>query len=140
MNILHHLHATVRKFAPACLLAALMLPRGYRRCPRPSALRTARREQPYRFSTWWCWPGAAKPPANPAGQNPMLYLPALLSSGGDAAQTAAHAAGGAVEIVAAKAQPSSAKLVIDTDPGVDDAVALSWLFTQRSSRSSFWAS
>ena len=67
----------------------------------------------------------------------MLYLPALTSSAGDAAQLAAHAAGGAGDIAAAKAQQPAAKLLIDTDPGVDDAVALSWLFTQRSSRSEF---
>ena len=131
MNILHHLHATVRKFAPACLLAPLIL---------LASTAAARAQAPYVqpggsspivFLPGGVEPGAAKPPADPAGQNPMLYLPALLSSGGDAAQTAAHAAGGAVEIVAAKAQPSSAKLIIDTDPGVDDAVALSWLFTQQ---------
>lgn len=131
MNILHHLHAIVRKLAPACLLAALILltsaPAAHAQAPyvQPGG------SSPIVFLPGGLEPGAPEPPANPAGQNPMLYLPTLLSSGGDAAQTAAHTTGGAAEIIGAKAQQSAAKLIIDTDPGVDDAVALSWLFTQQ---------
>ncbi len=66
---------------------------------------------------------AQTPDVPPTGNNPILFLPLLTTDG---ANTTAEA-----EVDASKAKPPAVvKLLIDTDPGVDDAVALTWLFSQ----------
>ena len=131
MNISHHLHATVRKLVPAYLLAMLiLLTTGAAAANAQTPSVQPDRSNPIVFLPGGLDTGAPEPPADPAGQNPMLYLPALLSSSGGTAQGAAVATGGAGEVAAAKAQQVPTRLIVDTDPGVDDAVALSWLLTQ----------
>ena len=136
MNISHHRHAAVRKLASACLLATLILLAGAATTRAQAPYIQPGRSNPIIFLPGGLDPLTPEPPANSAGQNPMLYLPALLGSG-DTAPVAAPAADATSEVAAAKAQQSRVKLIIDTDPGVDDAVALSWLFTQQQQRLEF---
>jgi inosine-uridine nucleoside N-ribohydrolase len=57
------------------------------------------------------------------GSNPILFLPLLSGNNMEAVQGVDTATSGSTTAV---------KLLIDTDPGVDDAVALAWIFSQRS--------
>lgn len=131
MSILHHLHPAARKLVPACFLTTLIVlastAAALAQAPdvRPGG------SNPIVFLPNDLVPVTPKQPADPAGQSSMLYLPALINNSGDAAQVTALTDGEADAIAAAKAQQPALKLLIDTDPGVDDSVAISWLFTQR---------
>jgi inosine-uridine nucleoside N-ribohydrolase len=59
---------------------------------------------------------------NPNPETPLLYLP-LVTNAGEAEP--------AVEAARRPPPAASIKLLVDTDPGVDDAVALAWLVSQR---------
>jgi inosine-uridine nucleoside N-ribohydrolase len=134
MNIPHHPLAVTRKVAfsscVALLIFASSATAAFAQAPdvQPGG------SNPIVFLPNDVVPVTPKQPADPAGQNTMLFLPALTNgSSGVQAETLSAGANsdGAGDIAAAKAQQPAAKLLIDTDPGVDDAVALSWLFTQR---------
>jgi inosine-uridine nucleoside N-ribohydrolase len=74
---------------------------------------------------------SAQPPEpNPDGSGPILYLPMI--SGTGASQATAESGDEPADELSAShgGGASSAPLLIDTDPGVDDAVALAWLLTQ----------
>lgn len=73
---------------------------------------------------------AQTPDEQPDSASPMLYLPLAINNGGPApVDEAADEATGAEAEAARRQKPSPAriKLLIDTDPGVDDAVALAYL-------------
>jgi purine nucleosidase len=64
-------------------------------------------------------------PALPSGDNSILFLPLVTDTSAEAAADAnldLEASG--------RTPPPTIKLLVDTDPGVDDAVALTWLLTQ----------
>ncbi|MBK8047312.1 MAG: nucleoside hydrolase [Anaerolineales bacterium] len=63
-------------------------------------------------------------PAQPSGGGRLIYLPFL--GGAEASSELTPDAGGAA---APKTEPLN--LIVDTDPGVDDATAITWLFSQR---------
>ena len=130
MNNSYQRYAAVRKLAPACFLATLILLASAAAAHAQAPYVEPGRSNPIIFLPGGLDPLTPEPPPISAGQNPMLYLPALLGSA-DTAPMPAPAAAAASEIAAAKAKQPPAKLIIDTDPGVDDAVALSWLFTQQ---------
>lgn len=130
MNISHHRHAAVRKLAPACFLATLLLLAGAASARAQAPYVQPGSSNPIVFLPGGLDPLIPEPPADSAGRNSMLYLPTLLGNG-DTVPAAAPATADASKVAAGKAPQSQAKLIIDTDPGVDDAVALSWLFTQQ---------
>jgi inosine-uridine nucleoside N-ribohydrolase len=129
MNTLHYPLAAARRFAFSCCVAlavlAISATAAFAQAPdvKPAG------SNPIVFLPNDLVPVTPKQPANSAGQNPMLFLPAL-SNDGYAAQGQSLSTVAAGDVSAAKARQSATKLLIDTDPGVDDAVALSWLFTQ----------
>jgi inosine-uridine nucleoside N-ribohydrolase len=129
MNIQHHPLAVALRFAFSCCVAL-----GVLAICATAALAQTPNVQPGGSNPIVFLPNDAVPvtPIVPAGaveQNRMLFLPAL-TNGSSAVQEQSLSAGQAGELTAARAQQPAAKLLIDTDPGVDDAVAISWLFTQ----------
>lgn len=83
-----------------------------------------------------CLPGsrtalAQGPDIAPDTPTTFMYLP--LTINGPAHDPAHNPAGPAAPVEASRAAPGgSVKLLVDTDPGVDDAVALAWLAGQSS--------
>ncbi len=69
-------------------------------------------------------PPAGKLPAQPSGGSPILFLPLI----GDAGAAGSEAASG---MEASRQTPAAIKLLVDADPGVDDAIALTWLMSQK---------
>jgi inosine-uridine nucleoside N-ribohydrolase len=134
MSILHHPLAVARKLAFAGSIALLIVASSATAAFAQTPDVQPGGSNPIVFLPNDVVPVTPKPPANPAGQNSMLFLPAL-TNGSSAAQAETLSAGAtgdvAGDIAAAKAQQPASKLLIDTDPGVDDSVALTWLFTQR---------
>ena len=61
----------------------------------------------------------------------MLFLPALSNTASSGSQGVAPADNLGADLQAAKAQPQTLRLLVDTDPGVDGSVALTWLVSQR---------
>jgi purine nucleosidase len=75
-------------------------------------------------------PVRAQPPEpEPDAVINQLFLP-MIGGGGNGSAAAVDEAGAA----ARPGAQASLKLIIDTDPGVDDALALAWLFSQRERR------
>ena len=123
MIIPHLTHPAARKLASSCLLAALLLLLSAAAVLAQSPDAKPAGSNPIMFLPNDVSPVAPKRPAELTGKNPILFLPLLNSSGDNAA----------LDIAAAgMSAPAPIKLVVDTDPGVDDAVALNWLLTQRS--------
>lgn len=123
MNIPHTLHSTARKLTYAGLCAALLL-----LLSAAAALAQAPGVQPGGSNPIVFLPNEVAPvvpqrPADISTRNPILFLPLVNGSRGNAASDIAAAG-----VLA----PAPIKLLVDTDPGVDDAVAINWLFTQRS--------
>ncbi len=130
MIIPHHARSEVRKLASAALVAALfgllITAIACAQTPDVKPNGNAIPFLPNDVSTVM-----PLPPANPAGRNPMLFLPALSNTASSGSQGVAPADNLGADLQAAKAQPQTLRLLVDTDPGVDDAVALTWLVSQR---------
>lgn len=71
-------------------------------------------------------PAAAKQLTPPSSGSPILFLPLIGEAGAAGAEASA-----ATEMDAARQALPAIKLLVDTDPGVDDAIALTWLMRQQ---------
>jgi len=71
-------------------------------------------------------PPGGKLPTKPSGGSPILFLPLIGNAG-----AAEAAADGGISLDASRQTSGAIKLLVDTDPGVDDAIALTWLMRQK---------
>jgi purine nucleosidase len=122
MNIPQHFHPAARKLASSCLAAALLLLLSVAAALAQSPDVKPGGSNPILFLPNDALPSSGQRP-QPTGNNPILFLPVVTGTGANPKPS--------LQAAYASSAPAI-KLLVDADPGVDDAVALNWLLTQRS--------